>query len=74
MAARHGEGGEWVGAVNVPASPTLGPDGLWRVLVTVDGQPAVQVVDPPTLENSAKWARSALELTALADLMRSDIT
>ena len=51
-------------------TPRLGDDGLWRVLVEVDGQLAVRIVDPPTLESSAAWAQSDAERAALADLMR----
>lgn len=50
--------------------PRLGDDGLWRVLVEVDGQLAVWIVDPPPLESSAAWAQSESERAALADLMR----
>jgi hypothetical protein len=48
-------------------TPILGPDGLWRALVTVRGGPAVQVVEllaparPPVDGSSARWAASDSE-------------
>lgn len=52
-------------------TPRLGDDGLWRQLVTVNGQPAVQVVDPPVDGSSATWAVTEHERAALADLMQA---
>lgn len=61
------------GAASVRAltAPLRGDDGLWRRMVEVDGQPAVQVVSAEeVLAGSASWARTTAERAALADLER----
>lgn len=52
-------------------SPDDPDDKLWRQLVEINGQMAVQIVEAP-MEASARWARSGSERAALDDLMRKE--